>query len=152
MEAGRYYVIAISSDSPSLQGYPKFVHSYLSRIVGLYKGSYIAHGKNSCMFEHSIPRGQYLMYGALTQIANNRCLKNYNFNEWVTHIYQDRFNVVKDITPLVRTAIDRFKTLKTRRHNQTHTALCALARNGIHADLSEYIIKRHLYPNAFRSK
>ena len=106
LKEGDYYVFNINHHI--IDKYPKFAQKHTKNIVGRYSHTYNHHGKESVVFEHRLMEGHYIIFGLFTIIANNKAPYEDYFT-WITHIYKDRIHIVKNITPLIKEIITKWK-------------------------------------------
>lgn len=125
-----------------IEHYPKFVQTYMKSIVGRFEGCC---GK-SYIFNHTLPNAHHLILGALSNVAQNNYV-NYKENPFdlTSHIYKDRLKIVKDITLVVRMAVDKFKhllVLKRERRDRNTFVVWMLTEKGFNRDICEEILRR----------
>lgn len=139
LQPNNYYVFQINTKI--IDTYPRFVQTYMKSIVGRFEGYYDIHGKQSYIFNHTLPNSHYMIFGALTMIAANHIHDKENFFDWTSHIYVDRLIILKDITPIVREAINNFKYLLVLKKKRNVYAIWALTQKGCNRDVIQEIIK-----------
>lgn len=140
LQTNNYYIFQINHKC--LESYPKFVQTYMKHIIGRFEGSYEIHGNKSYIFNHTLPNSHYMIFGALTMVASNHVHDKDNFFDWTSHIYKDRLVISKDITPIVRKIVDKFKYLLVLKQKRNVYAIWALTQKGCNRDVIQEIMRK----------
>ena len=129
-----YYVISIPYS---------FEENILSiRLIARYIGFYIDSftGNISYIFTHRIKHDYVRIASVLTHMCQNYNNNEDDLYEWETHIYIERFNVVKTLSPIIRVACMKFRQLLNKRKTKI---FAAISRLDLPCDIQQYIFNMY---------
>jgi hypothetical protein len=137
LNEGDYYIFNINHQI--IDTYPKFAQKHTKNIVGRYSHTYDHYGKESVVFEHRLMEGHHIVFGLFTMMAENRAPYDDYFT-WITHVYKDRISIVKNITPLIKKIVSKWK--EKVRHKKC-LIYWTMKQCGLNCDLARIVINAY---------
>ncbi len=112
----RYYKISISDSiiPESFRNKHKYViKNNIQNMTVFFEKKYKINNKISYIFTHRLLNKESFFHIAkiLTLVSVNFSKDKQNILFWETHIYEDRFEILEDFTPVIINVINKFKSL-----------------------------------------